>query len=286
MRPPETRRAVAAALSAASTLGLAADEARMLNDSNRLVLRLMPANIVARMGPASYEPGAQLEVDVAGRLAATGSPITTLDPRVEPRISLRDGFVIGFWTWYAPAPSQEISSADYAGALERLHAGLRTIDVDAPHYTERVAATERDIATSDLTPGLTGADRGLLANTLHTHTRSIIARGAPEQLLHGEPHPWNVLNTTTGGPLFIDFENCVRGPIEFDLAWAPEDVAARYPDLDPALLDECRGLRLAIVATCRWHRDDQHPSGRRGGIEYLRALREGPPWSPIVRWDS
>lgn len=47
-----------------------------------------------------------------------------------------------------------------------------------------------------------------------------------EQLLHGEPHPWNVLRTAEG-PLFIDFENCAHGQVEYDLAWAPTEVSDR-----------------------------------------------------------
>ena len=110
--------------------------------------------------------------------------------------------------------------------------------------------------------------------------KSIVDRGAAEQLLHGEPHPWNVLSTKNG-PLFIDFENAVRGPVEYDLAWVPEEVSERYPGADQELVGECRGLMLAIIAAHRWRRDDQHPSGRRSGVEFLSALREGPPWPAV-----
>ncbi|MFE1199320.1 phosphotransferase family protein [Streptomyces olivaceoviridis] len=56
--------------------------------------------------------------------------------------------------------------------------------------------------------------------------RAIDDRGAVEQLLHGEPHPGNVLSTKNG-PLFIDLETCCRGPVEFGLAHVPEAVRAR-----------------------------------------------------------
>ena len=88
-------------------------------------------------------------------------------------------------------------------------------------------------------------------DTLESLRRSIVARGAAEQLLHGEPHPWNVLSTKDG-LLFIDFENALRGPVEYDLGWVPEEVSAHYPDADQELLDECRGLMLAIVAASHW----------------------------------
>jgi Ser/Thr protein kinase RdoA (MazF antagonist) len=68
--------------------------------------------------------------------------------------------------------------------------------------------------------------------------------------VHGEPHPDNVLSTTTG-LLFIDLETCCRGPVEFDLAaW-------------------------------RWDPGDQLPNGQRAARELLSALREGPPWPAL-----
>jgi thiamine kinase-like enzyme len=182
-------------------------------------------------------------------------------------------------------PSRTLPPAEYAQALERLHAGLRQVDVTTPHFMDRVATTQRDVASRDATPDLVESDRALLADTLRDLRRSIINRRAPEQLLHGEPHPWNVLDTKIG-PLFIDFENTARGPVEYDVAWVPNEVSERYPDADQDLLGECRGVVLAIVATHRWSRDDEHPSGRQSGVAFLNALRDGPPWTAVdeVTW--
>ena len=118
------------------------------------------------------------------------------------------------------------------------------------------------------------------AHTLRTLRRAIGDRGAAEQLLHGEPHPGNVLSTKNG-LLFIDLETCCRGPVEFDLAHVPEEVSERYPDADQELLRECRVLVLAMVAAWRWDPGDQFPNGQRAGRELLRALREGPPWPTL-----
>ena len=279
MQASEVPRAVAAAVSTASALDLTVDDAIVLNDSNRLVLRLMPCDVVARVAPMAYHASAETAVKLARRLAETDSPIAALEPRVEPRVYVRDGFVIDMWTYYEPAPSRELPPADYARALARLHAGMRQIDVTTPHFTDRVADTQQWVARRGVTPDLADADRVLLANTLRILRRAIGDRGAAEQLLHGEPHPWNVL-CTSSGLLFIDFENCCRGPVEFDLAWVPEEVSQRYPDADQDLVGECRGLMLAIVAAWRWRRDDQHPS-RRARAEWLSAVRQGPPWPAV-----
>jgi thiamine kinase-like enzyme len=199
---------------------------------------------------------------------------------VEPRVYERDGFVVTLWTHYESVKRPEFSPADYASALERLHAGMRTLDITAPHFADRVAEAQQLVASRDRTPALADADRELLSNKLRTPRRAIEDRGAPEQLLHGEPHPGNVLNTKNG-PLFIDLETCCRGPVEFDLAHVPQEVSERYPDVDQELLRECRLLVLAMVAAWRWDPGDQFPNGQRAARELLKALRQGPPYPAL-----
>jgi len=215
MQASDVPRAVAAATSTASALDLAADDAIVLQDSNRVVLRLVPCDVVARVAPMAYQASAEFEVELARRLAEIESPVAALEPRVEPRVHVRDGFVLNLWTYYESVPPREVPPADYAHALERLHAGMREIDLTTPHFTDRVAEAQQLVASRDQTPALVDADRELLTNTLQSLRRAIGERGAAEQVLHGEPHPGNVLNTKHG-LLFIDLETCCRGPVEFD----------------------------------------------------------------------
>jgi aminoglycoside phosphotransferase (APT) family kinase protein len=285
MEPAEARRAVAAAMSTAAELGLAVDDATVLSDSNRLVVRLTPCDVVARVTPMTHFASAEQEVDLVRRLAQLDSPVAGLEPRVEPRVLVRDGFKIAMWAYVEPVRSRMPPPTEYAPALARLHAGLRRIEVTAPHVLDRVAATRRDVASRGVTPDLTDADRALLASTLRDLGRSVVDRRAPEQLLHGEPHPGNILSTRNG-PLFIDFENTAHGPVEYDLAWVPDEVSQHYPDADQDLVGECRGIVLAIVAAHRWNRNDHHPSGRESGVAFVHVLREGPPWPALddVAW--
>ncbi|GGS64262.1 phosphotransferase enzyme family protein [Streptomyces violaceus] len=280
MQASEVRRAVAAAMSTASALGLTADDAVVLHDSNKLTLRLLPCDVLARVAPVADQV-AQFEVELAQRLDAAGCPVAALEPRVEPRVHERDGFVITLWTYYEPVTPREVSPADYAHALERLHAGMRGLDVPTPHFTERIEQAQRFVANRDRTPALADADRELLGDTLRNLRRVLGERGGAEQLLHGEPHPGNVL-TTKNGLLFIDLETCCRGPVEFDLAHAPEEVGEHYPGVDQDVLRQCRILVLAVITTWRWDRDDQLPNGRRLGTEWLgqmRAALERESWS-------
>ena len=271
MQASEARRATAAAISTASSLGLTVDDAVVLHDSNKLTLRLLPCDVVARVAPVAHQI-ARFEVELAQRLAESGCPVAVPDPRVEPRVHERDGFDITLWTHYEAVSPREFSPADHADALRRLHAGMRGLDVPTPHFTDRVEEAQRLVANHDRTPALADADRELLGDTLRTLRRVIGERGGAEQPLHGEPHPGNVL-ATKHGLLFIDFETCCRGPVEFDLAHAPEEIGAHYPGVDHELLRDCRLLVLAMITTWRWDRDDQLPDGRRLGREWLGQIR-------------
>jgi hypothetical protein len=271
MQASEVPRAVAAAMSIASSLDLTVDDAIVLQNSNRLTLRVLPCDVLARVAPVAHQV-AQFEVELAQRLVESGCPVAALEPRVDPRVYERDGFVVTLWTYYEPVTSREISPADYAYALERLHASMRKLDVSAPHFTNRVDSAQQLVGSRDHTPALADADRELLGDTLRGLRGGIGECGGVEQLLHGEPHPGNVL-TTKSGLLFIDLETCCRGPVEFDLAHAPEEVSEHYPRVDRDLLRECRILVLAMITTWRWDQGDQLPNGRELGTEWLGQIR-------------
>ncbi|MCI3935106.1 phosphotransferase [Streptomyces sp. AN091965] len=274
----DVTRAIAAARWVAASLGLPTDGAIVLQNSNKLALRLTPCDVLARVAPVGQEV-AQFEVELAQRLAEVGAPACPLESRSEPRVYTRDGFAVTLWTYYEPV-TPHTSPVAYAKALERLHTGMRTVDVPSPRFTDRITEAEDVVADPDRSTELADADRVFLGGRLASLRRAIEERGAVEQLLHGEPHPGNVLSTRNG-PLFIDLETCCRGPVEFDLAHVPEAVCEHYPRVDHGLLEECRQLVIAMVAAWRWELGDQFPNGRRFGEELLRVLREGRPWPTL-----
>jgi Ser/Thr protein kinase RdoA (MazF antagonist) len=273
MEASEVRRAVEAGGSTASGLGLQVDDVVVVHNSDRIAVRLIPCDVLARVAPSAHQAGSEfeVEVEVARRLAETDGPVAELEPRVENRVYLRDGFAISLWTYYEPAGS-EIAPAEYAGALMGLHAALRQIDLEAPHFTDRVAGAQREVGDRERTPALLGPDRELLSNTLSGLNGSISRGGAGEQLLHGEPHPGNLLSTRRG-PLFVDLGTCCRGPIEFDVAHAPEEVAEHYPGANQDLINQCRILMWALFTTWRWRHDDQLPNGHYWRMEGLNQVR-------------
>ncbi|MGC8488454.1 MAG: phosphotransferase [Clostridia bacterium] len=271
MDDSDVKRARTAAMGIAASLHPAIDDVVVLHNSNKLTLRLLPHDMIARLAPAADQV-AWFEVELAERLAASGCPVATLDPRVPPRPYESGGFVVTLWTYYERATLQEISPMEYSHALETLHAGMRTVDLPAPHFTDRVEEAHQLLRNRDRTPDLAGADRELLDDTLERLTRAIRDQGAAEQLLHGEPHPDNLL-ITTEGPRFVDLETCCRGPVEFDVAHTPEEVGQHYAGIDRDLLRQCRILALAMITTWRWDRGDQFPNGRQLGTEWLNRLR-------------
>lgn len=271
METSEVQRGIEAAKSTAYALGLKADDGVVLHNSNRIAVRLIPCDVLARVAPLAHQ-AAEFEIEVGRRLAETGCPAEKPEPRVEPRLYVRDGFKITLWTYYEAMQPQDITPAEYAQALKLYHACIRQIDLTVPHFTDRVAEAQRLVSDRARTPELDDTGRKLLGNTLRGLERAIINRGAPEQLLHGEPHPGNLLNTNKG-LLFIDLETCCRGPVEFDIAHAPEDVSEHYPGVNESLLRECQILVLAMITAWRWDRDDQLPNGRYLGIEWMNQIR-------------
>ena len=274
----DVARAITASAALGTELGLAVDEVMVVANSNKLGLRLLPCEVFARVAFSGQE-AFRFEVGVARRLAGNGSPVARLDARVGPRVYEREGFAFTLWR-YREQSAVELSASSYAKALQRLHAGLAQVDVIAPHFSERVSEAERLVGSRARTPRLNDSDRELLQRTFQGCRRRIEEQSSREQLLHGEPHPGNVLRTAEG-LLFCDLETCCRGPVEFDLAHVPEAVCDAYPRVDRELIQECRRLVLAMVAAWRWDTDDQFPNGERFGRALLGVLRAGPPWPTL-----
>jgi hypothetical protein len=79
MQPSESRRALAAVTSTASALDLTVGNAIVLHNSNRLAVRLLPCDVLARVAPTEHQ-NAEFEVEIAQRLAETESPVGALEP--------------------------------------------------------------------------------------------------------------------------------------------------------------------------------------------------------------
>ena len=275
MESTEVSRALTATTSVASELGLSVEDAIVIQRANRLTVRLVPCDVLARVAATirRNQEIAAFELEMARRFEEADSPVAVLEPRVEPLVYVRDGFAITYWKYYEPLAAGDITPVEYAQALERLHAGMRQLSVTAPHFTDRVDQAQSIVQDRSQSPELVDADRELLSNSLRSLRRAVVDRGADEQLLHGEPHPGNLLSTTSG-LRFIDFETCCTGPVEFDIAHAPDEVGDHYARADRLLLRDCRILMLAMVAAWRADRDDVFPNGREMRDVLISQVRE------------
>ena len=105
-----------------------------------------------------------------------------------------------------------------------------------------------------------------------------------EQLLHGEPHPGNVL-TTKNRLLFIALRRVVVGLSNSTSPTRSKRVGEQYPGVNQVLLRKCRILVLDMITTWRWDGRDQLPHGRQLGTEWLsqiRAALDRKGWIPIL----
>jgi hypothetical protein len=64
MQASEVPRAVAAAMSTVSSLDLTVDDAIVLQNSNKLTLRLLPCDVLARVAPVAHQD-AQFEIELS-----------------------------------------------------------------------------------------------------------------------------------------------------------------------------------------------------------------------------
>lgn len=251
--------------------------AEVLHDSNTVTVLVHPASVVARTVPLPPDPEAtvarlQAEIDLALSLAAAGAPMALPDPRTPPRVQVEGSWAVTLWE-HVPGPTAEHADPAVVGeALSRLHAAMRDAALRAPRYTDRVAEARTLLADPARSPTLPPAERMLLREALDGAERRVLARGAAEQLLHGEPHPGNLV-LGPDGPRVIDLETCCRGPVEFDLAHAPPEVVAHCRGADRELEADCRTLVLAIAASWRFDPEDRFPDGRAWAAERIAELR-------------
>jgi len=275
MEPTVVSRALAATVSLASELGLIVDDAIVIQNSNRLAVRLVPCDVLARVAAPvrrNHEVAA-FELEMAQGLGGADSLVGVLEPRVQPIVHVRDGFAVTYWKYYEPLPAGDITPDEYARALEGLHATLRQLAVDAPHFTDRVDEAQAIVRDGSRSPDLADDDRELLTNTLRSLRRAVVDRRANEQLLHGEPHAGNLLKTANG-MRFIDLETCCHGPVEFDIAHVPIEVGRRYASADRLLLRYCRILMLSMIAAWRADCGDELPNRHEKCDVLLREIRK------------
>lgn len=206
--------ALAAAVAVGDRYGLPTGAPEVLNDGSNLLVRL--GSVVARVATttALIRPGVEawLARDVAlARFAAErGVPVISPcdDPPAGPHIV--DGLAVTLWPFTRHDRGEVASPGEVGRLLGELHQVLRDFPGEMP-----AGGTSTDVLRMlDLldTPSTPAAE---LAR-LRARAAEVISRAAaasadrPSQVLHGDPHPANLL-LTSAGPRWIDFEDAYFG---------------------------------------------------------------------------
>ncbi|MEV4741083.1 aminoglycoside phosphotransferase family protein [Streptomyces sp. NPDC049555] len=263
--------AVALATAAGERLGLRAEQPRVLHDVFNVLVHLAPHPVVVRVPSLTLVTAGEQaakqrhELAVTGWLADTGAPVVRPSPLVPREPVECGGRSLTFWEFVTEEPLADgadlaelfVRQAADAAALHRLLAdypGGSELPVLSPLVPATGAALAR-LRTQD-GHGLTEAELQRAEReyaVLETLVRDLTAHfpGARVQTLHGDSPAYNILRTT-GGPLFSDFEDVTRGPVEWDLTLAGPQAVEAYEraggrPVDRALLDVMDGARLLQV---------------------------------------
>lgn len=248
------------------------DDPVLVQETNNTVVWLRPHEIIAKVGTwAHSEETLRREHAVARILATAGAPIA---PPVLDAEAIRDEhtrFLVTLWQRLEHDAAREPSPVDVAGALRRLHEGLSRYPGELPSFRDGVRRARATLDDDRLMTVLGNEDRSLLRRAYDHVSAELEVFDYVEGPLHGEPHLDNVL-VTTAGVRWIDLEPVCVGPLEWDVAFLPEDAARLFPEVDAVLLGLLRTLNSARVATWCWARANLGDM-RKHGEYHLEQVR-------------
>ncbi|MGY1600964.1 phosphotransferase [Geodermatophilus sp. SYSU D00815] len=262
--------------------GVRVDDVRVLHDGANVVVRLLPAPVVARVATLTTalrpDPARHFgrEVSLAAALARAGAAVVPPSDLLPPGPHAHAGTVVSFWTAVNVRPGAP--TAEQAGvALAELHDHLAGLPADGTPLD----TPQDDVAAFTACGGGWGVPAPLLARLGER-----LAALRPELVggtrrLHGDPHPGNLLAAPTGW-VWGDFEDSCAGPPEWDLACLRStrrlDGRAALDAIGAPSDDELRPwLELRRLHAAVWGVviDARHPASAADAHARLRAVLEG-----------
>lgn len=261
-----------AATRIAAAHGYSTDNPVVVQETNNTVVWLRPHAIIAKVGTwAHSEEALRREHDVATALVSEDAPIAPPLPGVAPERDPETGFVVTLWRRLDHDPKREITATEAADALRHLHERLARYAGELPSFRSGLCLAQGALFDDRRMQSLPPNDRTMLRAAFDRLLADLEAQAFAEQGLHGEPHAGNRL-VTASGPRWIDLEAVCVGPLEWDLAFMPEEALGRFPAADSDLLLLLRTLNSARVATWCWLRADIHEM-RKHGEHHLERVR-------------
>jgi Ser/Thr protein kinase RdoA (MazF antagonist) len=257
----------------ARRLGLDVAEPRLLQETNNTVLWLWPNPVIAKVG--TREESAEdlvREHEVASALAAVGAPAARPLAETPPVRDPTTGFVVTLWHRLEHDPSGHAPAPLVGRSLRRLHDALAACNLRLQSFRESFERARAALSDDRRLPAIDPVDRAFLRAAIDDLVAELDRRPHRERALHGEPHQGNYLRTPAG-VRWIDFESACRGPLEWDLAFLPEDAWGVFGEVDLRLLQLLRMLNSARSATWSLARI-RFPEMRRYGEYHLEVLRQ------------
>ncbi|MEG3880937.1 hypothetical protein QT972_26590 [Microcoleus sp. herbarium7] len=248
-RPALTARAVAAAVSVASTYGIRVNDPHVLADAYSVRVHLKPAPIVARIATLTpivrspIESWLARELSVAEFLAAKGAPVVPPSDLLPPVPHHFDGLAMTFWRYFEPVSDALPAPATVGRMQAELHAVLRDYPGDLPPLPALSDIPRGIDRLNQLGNMLPESDLTLLQTTYDRLLAQLSNPVGLWQPLHGDAHALNLIPTAKG-LLWNDFEDTCTGSIAWDLINLDGEGIAAYPNApDLATLEPYRQMR-------------------------------------------
>lgn len=247
---------MSAASRVAGSYGFVAEDPVVLQETNNTVVWLRPHAIIAKVGRCRRKAAPLMrEHAVAISLAANNAPIAPPVKDASPTRDEETGYMVTLWHRLDHDPERTIPPTLLGESLRQLHQHLAHYESLLPSFLDKIRLARDALGNDRIMAALGEEDRSMLRGSLDQLVADLEGYSFTERNLHGEPHDRNLL-VTQGGPRWIDLEGACFGPVEWDLAFLPDDAVAVFPSVDRDLLVLLQTLNSARVATWCWARAD------------------------------
>ena len=149
-------------------------------------------------------------------LASAGIAVVAASPELPPGVHAIGGRPVSFRRFVAHRGAASVDTDGVAASVHELHTALRDCPLELPRLSPIAEDLRAAIDALDRTDDVTDVRAAHVAFVARLEAALEVAR-VPEQVLHGDCHPRNLLVTATG-LVWNDFEDTCRGPVEWDQA--------------------------------------------------------------------
>lgn len=202
-------------------LGLEVRDGYVLRAEHNVLVHLRPSPVLARVAAASAIPRdthahMRNEVCVTRLLADCGAPVVPPTDMIDAGPHVAGRAVVSYWTY---VENQSTVDPTRAGrALAQCHALAREADLHLDAPTGSPAFEALNIFAELVDRGVVDSAPGRrVAKWAAEDIEAMEALELREQIIHGDAHLENLL-ASAAGPLWNDWEDTFRGPLEWDIA--------------------------------------------------------------------